>query len=111
MAMTLAAATARLTRDINSSEDQIAKAVAAVGETVNALSLAQIDVPGAPKAEAHGAMLRLLSAQRKIAAAQSEMLRAHHQLSKIGETMTGEEPWCPSDPLTSARIDGESVAA
>lgn len=109
--MTLSSATARLTRNLHDTETQIARAVASVGETVNTLSLAQIEVSQAPRASTQEALLRLMSAQRKLASAQSEMLRAHSQLSAISETMTGEEPWCPSDPMRTAKIDGESVAA
>lgn len=111
MAMTLASATARLARTLNISEEQVARSMGAVSEVVTTLTMAQADVPNAPRAQTQQAVLRMLSAQRKMAEAQSEILRAHGQLKKIAVSMTGEEPWCPSNPLTSAELDDDNVAA
>ena len=113
MALTLPAASARLTRNILDSETLIAQALAQVSETVATLSRAQVEVENAPKVECQNALLRLQKSSAKLIEAQAEMLRAHGQLRAIGQAMMGpEEPWCPEDPVfTSGEYLGDSRVA
>lgn len=113
MALTLDAAVARLTRNLNDNEAAVGHAIAATSQTIATLSVAQIEVAEAPKGQVQIVMTRLQKANANIIAAQAEMLRAHQQLRDIGREMMGPaEPWCPEDKsFTGAELDAEIVAA
>lgn len=114
MALTLDAAVARLTRNLDNNECALGNAIAATSETIATLSLAQVEVTDAPKGQVQIVMTRLQKANANVIAAQAEMLRAHQQLREIGREMMGpEEPWCPEDEVffTGAELATEIVAA
>jgi hypothetical protein len=100
MSLTLPVVVARLRREVSNAESAFDAALlssAAVQQTIIA-ARAELDVPVHTGQQA---LLRLQRAQAQLLAAQNDLFRAHDELARIGETMTGEEEYTPPSGLDS----------
>ena len=88
-------ATARLTRQMQSTESAGADALIQTLSLMHTAAVAQRDIRSAPEVS-QAAMIRMSKLVDGLVAAQSDTLRVHGQLVQISREVNGpEEPTCP----------------
>ena len=103
MSMSVAAATARLSREMPEAEAAIEDALVASASLLLTAATARRDT-GVRAAETHAALLRLSKLNQTLIEASGEAVRAHLQLRKLHQEVTGgtaEE--CP-DVMTPSAV-------
>lgn len=88
MSMSVAAATARLSREMPEAEAAIEDALVASASLLLTAATARRDT-GVRAAETHAALLRLSKLNQTLIEASAEAVRAHHQLRKLHQEVTG----------------------
>ncbi|GGD57126.1 hypothetical protein [Croceicoccus mobilis] len=112
MSLDLHTATARLMRDMATSEVAVADALVAATALMHSAALAQRDVSGASAIQTHSTMLRISKMAAGLIDVQAETRRAHGQLLKVGQEMGAtEEPTCPGDDAFTSAWDRNAAAA
>jgi hypothetical protein len=105
-------ATARLARQMQSSERAVIDALIETTALAHTAAMALRDVSGAPPVAAQAALLRLSKTIESLVVARGDAARVHGQLREIGREMGAtEEPTCPDEAFTSAELDSDSLAA
>ena len=105
MSLDLHTATARIAREMTEAETAIADALVATTALLHTAALAQRDVGGAPVAHTKATLARLNAMTTGLLTVQSDAVRAHGHLLKIGAaTAAGEEPTCPDKAFTTATL-------
>ncbi|MBX7513587.1 hypothetical protein K3179_03400 [Qipengyuania sp. GH38] len=88
-------ATARLTRQMQSTESAVSDALIQTLSLMHTAAMAQRDVDATPQAS-QAALLRMGKLVEGLLAAQSDAMRVHGQLADIAREVNGpEEPTCP----------------
>lgn len=96
MSLTINTATARLIREMGTSEATIADALVAATSLMHTAALAQRDVGDAPSLKTQSALLHLNKLLAGLVEARGEAMRVHGQLLDIGREMGAtESPFCP----------------
>ena len=91
------AATARLTRQMQSAENAVSTALIETLALMHTAAIAQRDVGSAPR-ESQAALLRMSKLVETLVDANSDTLRTHGLLADIAREVNGpEEPTCPDD--------------
>ncbi|MGB3473009.1 MAG: hypothetical protein WBA51_19505 [Erythrobacter sp.] len=103
MSFTLDAATARLMREMGSSETTVIDALVASTALMHSAVLAQQHFPDAPHAKAQSALVHLNKMVAGLVEAQGEARRVHSQLLDIAREMGAtESPDCPKHAMDTA---------
>lgn len=96
MSLSKNTAFARLSREMNASEQCVADALVASSALLHSAALAYRDIGGVSAVEAQRTFARLLKMNSGLIEVQGEAMRAHGQLMDIArETGATEEPTCP----------------
>ena len=109
MSLTLPVVIARLRREVSAAEAAFDSALltsSAIQQTI-LTARAELDVPVHAGQQA---LLRLQRAQAQLIAAQNDLFRAHDDLARLGETMTGEEEYTPPSGLSKEEVMFEQAA-
>lgn len=107
MSMTIAAATARISRQLPEAELSLDSALLASARLMESMLLAR-QVDGLEVYTGQTALMRLAKAQRTLIESQNDMLRVHQELRGIGREMKAladEEGSCP----TTGMLDAEPM--
>lgn len=90
-------ATARITRQMRSTEGAVSDALCESLALMHSAALAQRDVGGAP-VKSHLALKSMERLLGGLLSAQEEALKIHNQLANISREVNGpEEPTCPDE--------------
>lgn len=96
MSLTLTAATARLVREMETSELAIADALVATSALMHSAALAQREFAEAPTVKTQSALIHINKTLTGLVDAQVEAKRVHSQLLDIAREMGATEvPFCP----------------
>lgn len=105
-------ATARIARQIQSTEQAVANALVETTALAHSAAVALRDVGGAPQAAAHGILQRMNSTISDLISASGNSARVHGQLKLISREMGAtEEPSCPEMPFKTAELHGDRQIA
>lgn len=105
------AATARLARQIRSTESAVTQAFVETTGLLHTAALAQQEVGGAPHSEAHAFFLRLNKMVGELVGVQADARRSHGQLIDISRVVNGPETpeECPDDLFTGAELVSDAA--
>jgi len=98
MSMTIAAATARIGRQLPETELSIDAALLASTRLMETMLLAR-SADGVQSCTGQSALMRLAKAQRTLIESQNDMIRVHHDLRSIGhevKAISDDDGSCPS---------------
>jgi hypothetical protein len=96
MTLNVNAATARLSRELDTTETTIAEALVASASLLHTAAVASRDNSEAPVLKAQSALMHLNKMISGLIEARAEALRVHGQLLDIGREMGAtESPYCP----------------
>ncbi|EJL31325.1 hypothetical protein [Novosphingobium sp. AP12] len=104
MSMTIAAATARISRQLPEAELSLDSALLASARLMESMLLAR-QVDGLEVYTGQTALMRLAKAQRTLIESQNDMLRIHQELRGIGrdvKALGDEEGSCPTTGAADA---------
>lgn len=106
--ITLAAAVARLSREVPAAEAAIDEAMLRVSDVFRTTLTARHETEVAPST-AHVTLMRLHKSVGGLLGAHADMIRAHGELVKDGkEVGVADEPYCPGqETFTGASFEGE----
>lgn len=108
--LTLHNATARIARQVTSSETALNDALVEITALLNSAAIVQKDFPDAPAVQVQSTLKHLGKTMLSLVEARGEILRAHGQLLDIAREMGAtERPECP-DYLKRATIEQEQAA-
>lgn len=99
MSMTIAAATARIARQLPEAELSLDSALLASARLMESMLLAR-QADGVETFTGQTALMRLAKAQRTLIESQNDMIRVHHELRGIGsevKAITDDEGTCPNE--------------
>lgn len=104
MSLTTDAATARISREIQTSEATIREALVAASALLHSAALADSNIPDAPALKSQSAFLHLNRLVSGLIEARGEAMRVHGQLLDIGREMGATEtPYCPQ--VSAVEVD------
>ncbi len=103
MTLTTTAATARLTRELDTAERTLADAIVATASLLHTAAIASRDNADAPPLKTQSALRHLGNPMSGLVEARGEALRVHGQLLDIGREMGAtESPYCPPRNMIDA---------
>ncbi len=108
----LNSATARLARQMQSTERAIDNALVETTALAHSAALTLRDVTGAPPVAAQALLQRIHKSVAGLIETRGDAARVHGQLREIGREMGGtEEPHCPDYVFTTGEVDAKQKIA
>lgn len=113
MSITIAAATARIARQLPEAELSLDSALLASARLMESMILAR-GAEGIQVYAGQTALMRLAKAQRTLIESQNDMIRIHHELRGIGRDVNAigdDDGTCPEQPSGSADVEPLRIVA
>ena len=96
MSLSIDAASARIVRELKSSEETISNALVAASALLHSAALADHDISDVPEVKVQSVLLHLNKMIHGLIEARGEARRVHGQLLDIGQAIGATEtPYCP----------------